>query len=49
MASKRTAKKVVSKEDLRRLMKEQKTILNTAVKRVDSPLAKYPFKVKTLF
>lgn len=38
-------KKVVSKEDLRRLMKAQKSNVTGNDKKIDSPLAKYPFNV----
>ena len=41
MASK--GKKVVSKDDLRRLMKETRGTIKKDVKKIDSPLAKYPF------
>ena len=42
MASKKKSK-VVGKDDLRRLMKEKSSGIKSTTKRIDSPLAKYPF------
>jgi hypothetical protein len=36
-------KKKITQNDLRRLMTEQKRKVSEAVKKIDSPLAKYPF------
>jgi len=44
MASKK--KKIVSKEELRRLMKEKKTSVSTSVKKIDHPFAKYSHNFK---
>ena len=41
MASKKS-KKVVGKDDLRRLMKETRGSIKKEAKKIDSPLAKYP-------
>ena len=36
-------KKKVTQNDLRRIMNEQKRKFSETVKKIDSPLAKYPF------
>lgn len=36
-------KHVINKDDLRRLMKEKTKQTNRDTKKIDSPLAKYPF------
>lgn len=38
-----SGKKKVTQDDLRRIMSEQKKKLLATVKKIDSPLAKYPF------
>ncbi len=35
--------KIVSKDDLKRLMKETRGSIKKEAKKIDSPLAKYPF------
>ena len=39
-------KKVLKKDDLRRLMKEKQSSSKTSSKTIDHPLAKYPFYVE---
>lgn len=41
-----SAKKKISQDELRRLMNEQKKKLLNNVKKIESPLARYPF-IKT--
>ena len=43
MAMAKAGKKKISQNDLRRIMNEQKRKLTEVVKKIDSPLAKYPF------
>ena len=43
MATSSKKKTFVNKDDLKRLMKEKKSTLGTSKKRIESPLAKYPF------
>jgi hypothetical protein len=38
-----TGKKKITQNDLRRIMIEQKRKISETVKKIDSPLAKYPF------
>jgi hypothetical protein len=37
-----TGKKKITQNDLRRIMTEQKRKISETVKKIDSPLAKYP-------
>ncbi|KAK6644352.1 hypothetical protein RUM43_000619 [Polyplax serrata] len=44
-----SSKKKLTQSELRRLMSEQKKKLQSSVKKIDSPLAKYPFTCMTTF
>jgi hypothetical protein len=48
-SSAKMGKKVISQNELRRIMNEQKMKLTQTTKRVESPLARYPFHIAPSF